>query len=85
MYASGVGLGASKGKEVGKYQEGYTGYVNMVKDSVSQLHILQPPSIIDALHSRLESDMRAEYYFIVMEGLLCCSSVTLRTVNIAYY
>lgn len=35
IYASGVGLGASKGKEVGKYQEGYTGYVNMVKDSVS--------------------------------------------------
>jgi hypothetical protein len=35
IYASGVGLGASKGKEVGKYQEGYAGYVNMVKDSVS--------------------------------------------------
>jgi hypothetical protein len=35
IYASGVGLGASKGKEVGKYQEGYTGYVNMAKDSVS--------------------------------------------------
>src|SRR5712672_3094394 len=37
IYASGVGLGASKGKEVGKYQEGYAGYVNMVKDSVSLL------------------------------------------------
>ena len=35
IYATGVGLGASKGKEVGKYQEGYAGYVNMVKDSVS--------------------------------------------------
>jgi hypothetical protein len=35
IYASGVGLGASKGKEVGKYQEGYAGYVNMAKDSVS--------------------------------------------------
>jgi len=33
IYATGVGLGASKGKEVGKYQEGYAGYVNMVKDS----------------------------------------------------
>ncbi|KAI9508851.1 hypothetical protein F5148DRAFT_979244 [Russula earlei] len=39
IYATGVGLGASKGKEVGKYQEGYTGYVNMVKDSVSRLCI----------------------------------------------
>jgi len=36
IYASGVGLGASKGKEVGKYQEGYTGYVNMVKDSARE-------------------------------------------------
>ncbi|KAI0255384.1 hypothetical protein BJV78DRAFT_1358937 [Lactifluus subvellereus] len=36
IYASGVGLGASKGKEVGKYQEGYAGYVNMVKDSARE-------------------------------------------------
>ena len=46
IYASGVGLGASKGKEVGKYQEGYAGYVNMVKDSVS--YFLCPcPSSLD--------------------------------------
>ena len=37
IYATGVGLGATKGKEVGKYQEGYAGYVNMVKDSVSHV------------------------------------------------
>ena len=43
IYASGVGLGASKGKEVGKYQEGYTGYVNMVKDSVS--HSILPLAV----------------------------------------
>ncbi|KAH9029099.1 hypothetical protein EDB85DRAFT_1968260 [Lactarius pseudohatsudake] len=36
IYATGVGLGATKGKEVGKYQEGYTGYVNMVKDSARE-------------------------------------------------
>ncbi|KAF8496702.1 hypothetical protein F5888DRAFT_1803888 [Russula emetica] len=36
IYASGVGLGASKGKEVGKYQEGYAGYVNMAKDSARE-------------------------------------------------
>jgi hypothetical protein len=35
MYASGVGLGASKGKEIGKYSEGYSGYVDKVKDVVS--------------------------------------------------
>jgi hypothetical protein len=47
IYASGVGLGASKGKEVGKYQEGYTGYVNMVKDSVSHYpHILSLTTLI---------------------------------------
>ena len=44
IYASGVGLGASKGKEVGKYQEGYAGYVNMAKDSVSHLPIIDIPS-----------------------------------------
>jgi RNA-binding protein 5/10 len=36
IYATGVGLGASKGKEVGKYQEGYAGYVNMAKDSARE-------------------------------------------------
>lgn len=36
IYASGAGLGASKGKEVGKYQEGYAGYVTMVKDSARE-------------------------------------------------
>jgi len=36
IYASGVGLGASKGKEVGKYQDGYAGYVNMAKDSARE-------------------------------------------------
>ncbi|KAA1469569.1 hypothetical protein DENSPDRAFT_918872 [Dentipellis sp. KUC8613] len=32
IYASGAGLGASKGKEVGKYQEGYSGYMHMAQD-----------------------------------------------------
>ncbi|KAI0060898.1 hypothetical protein BV25DRAFT_913931 [Artomyces pyxidatus] len=36
IYASGVGLGASKGKEVGKYQDGYSGYVNMAKDAARE-------------------------------------------------
>jgi hypothetical protein len=45
IYASGVGLGASKGKEVGKYQDGYTGYVNMAKDSVSHYPFSSDPLV----------------------------------------
>ena len=37
IYAQGVGLGASKGKEIGKYADGYTGYVHMAQDAVSVL------------------------------------------------
>jgi hypothetical protein len=37
MYAQGAGLGASKGREVGKYTEGYSGYVDVVKDAVSAM------------------------------------------------
>ncbi|KAF7984069.1 hypothetical protein HWV62_17622 [Athelia sp. TMB] len=33
IYAQGVGLGASKGKEVGKYADGYKGYLNMAQDA----------------------------------------------------
>ena len=35
IYAQGVGLGASKGKEIGKYEGGYSGYVHMAQDAVS--------------------------------------------------
>jgi hypothetical protein len=31
------GLGASKGRELGKYADGYTGYVHMAQDAVSVL------------------------------------------------
>lgn len=40
MYASGAGLGASKGKEVGKYQDGYGGYLQMAKDVVCSISSL---------------------------------------------
>jgi len=36
IYAAGVGLGASKGKEIGKYADGYSGYVQMAQDTVSE-------------------------------------------------
>lgn len=38
IFAQGVGLGASKGTEVGKYAEGYTGYVQKVQDAVGLIH-----------------------------------------------
>jgi len=37
IYAQGVGLGASKARELGKYTEGYSGYVHMVQDAVSNI------------------------------------------------
>lgn len=40
IYAEGVGLGASKGKEVGKYSAGYAGYAEAVRDAVSKRHLL---------------------------------------------
>ncbi|KAF8892694.1 hypothetical protein BD779DRAFT_1510429 [Infundibulicybe gibba] len=36
IYAQGVGLGASKGKEIGKYTEGYSGYVHMAQDAARE-------------------------------------------------
>jgi predicted Zn-dependent protease len=36
IYSQGVGLGASKGRELGKYTEGYSGYVNMVQDAARE-------------------------------------------------
>ncbi|EIW85284.1 hypothetical protein CONPUDRAFT_118030 [Coniophora puteana RWD-64-598 SS2] len=36
MYAQGVGLGASKGKDVGKYADGYAGYVHMAQDAARE-------------------------------------------------
>ncbi|KAF8061457.1 hypothetical protein FPV67DRAFT_1609202 [Lyophyllum atratum] len=36
IYAQGAGLGASKGKEVGKYTEGYSGYVHMAQDAARE-------------------------------------------------
>jgi hypothetical protein len=35
IYAQGVGLGGSQGRELGKYADGYTGYVHMAQDAVS--------------------------------------------------
>jgi hypothetical protein len=45
MYAQGVGLGASKGKELGKYPDGYSGYVHMAQDAVSTGNRIQGRSL----------------------------------------
>ena len=42
IYATGVGLGASKAKDINKFASDYTGYVNLVKDSVSIYLMLSP-------------------------------------------
>lgn len=34
VYASGAGLGASKGKDIGKYAEGFGSYVDLAKHAV---------------------------------------------------
>ncbi|KAG6833193.1 hypothetical protein H0H87_010256 [Tephrocybe sp. NHM501043] len=36
IYAQGAGLGASKGKEIGKYADGYSGYVQMAQDTARE-------------------------------------------------
>jgi hypothetical protein len=41
IYAQGVGLGASKGRELGKYTDGYAGYVHMAQDAVSVVTSVQ--------------------------------------------
>jgi hypothetical protein len=38
IYAQEVGLGASKGRELGKYADGYTGFVHMAQDAVTVFH-----------------------------------------------
>lgn len=61
IYAEGVGLGASKGKEVGKYGEGYSGYVSMAQDAVIfNTAASQGGSAYDFHHYRLEKGMDLE-------------------------
>ena len=52
IYAQGVGLGASKAKEFGKYAEGYSGYVHMAQDAVSAIG-LQGTEMTTAYHKFL--------------------------------
>jgi len=35
IYAQGVGLGAAKAREIGKFAEGYSGYVQQAQEAVS--------------------------------------------------
>jgi len=58
VFTPGAGLGASKGKDIGKYAEGFSSYVHMVQDSVST----PPFSSESKLNTvRLESAMAIEW------------------------
>lgn len=55
MYAPGVGLGASKGKDLGKYAEGFTSYVHMAQDSVNSFDVRGVTPFSDLQPCRLEN------------------------------
>ena len=59
IYASGAGLGASKGKEISKFASDYAGYVNLAKDGVSTYPVY-PPHLALKGCSRLASVMAVE-------------------------
>ena len=40
VYSPGMGLGASKGRDIGKYTDGFSSYVHMAQDSVMSLHFI---------------------------------------------
>ena len=54
MYASGAGLGASKGKEISKIKEGYGGYLQMAQDAVrlavSPVYVGNRPNLVCSSH-----------------------------------
>jgi hypothetical protein len=70
IYAQGVGLGATKAREIGKFSEGYSGYVQQAQEAVSattgvlETHSLSHKSQIIfstlPVHVRLANVMEAE-------------------------
>jgi hypothetical protein len=49
IFAAGVGLGASKGVEIGKHPEGYAGYLSKGRDVVRIYSSYQVVDIADSL------------------------------------
>ncbi|KAJ6611749.1 hypothetical protein B0H10DRAFT_2054942 [Mycena sp. CBHHK59/15] len=45
VYAQGVGLGASKGKDIAKYTEGASSYIHLAQDAVRKFHDRFSPGI----------------------------------------
>ena len=60
MYAAGVGLGASKGKDIGKIANDYSGYVSLAKDAVRACCFDTCRTILTDFCFRPESGMAAE-------------------------
>lgn len=94
IYAQGVGLGASKGKELGKYAEGYSGYVHMAQDAVSAIRPRDRdddvvPQILTILSQRrLGSAMGAKrdsIYSVYLWFILLFSRTLLLSRNYIYY
>ncbi len=67
MYAQGAGLGASKGKDIGKFVEGFSNYVIMAKDSVSL--VVQDLLTFYAYNSRRRNDMMKSVDFYLGLGI----------------
>lgn len=58
-------MGASKGKEIGKYAEGYSGYVHMAQDAVSGIG---PETEIRCARTILSVDVFRHVNAMAVEG-----------------
>lgn len=51
VYSPGMGVGASKGKDIGKYTDGFSSYVHMAQDSVTLFPSLSSAKLKDTAGS----------------------------------
>ena len=72
MYASGAGLGASKGKDISKIKVGYGGYLQMAQEAVRLLVFssLQRSRSDHAFLTRRGSDMALRRAFTPLKRTL---------------
>lgn len=73
MYAQGVGLGAAKAREIGKFSEGYSGYVQQAQEAVSSNRkygdalstlSIQNDVLNFTVHVRLANAMEVEAFYV---------------------
>ncbi|KXN87742.1 RNA-binding protein 5-A [Leucoagaricus sp. SymC.cos] len=87
IYAQGVGLGAAKAREVGKFSDGYSGYVQQAQEAVSNerksgdaFSILSTQNDVlnFAIHIRLANATKAEAYpprFLALQRVVIVKAV----------